>query len=176
MTRHPFDSGELGRNDPDMDLVGAQLERYALELTGDPPMDLAARVQVALDDEPSPARGWWASLLASFGAWHAPARLVMASTVLAAAALGVLVLGDLVDRARNNIGSSPVPSVIEVPTSSPTATPTPTPTPSPSPTPAPTLSAPPTASGTPAPTGSDELDTPEPSETDDNSGSGGGED
>ncbi len=77
MTRHPFDSGELGRNDPEMDRAGEVLERYAAEASGEPPMDLASRIRDALDDEPTPARSWWASLLALLATWQGPARLAL---------------------------------------------------------------------------------------------------
>ena len=62
MSLHPFDSGELGRTDPEMDRIGSQLERYASEVGDEPPVDLAARISATLDDEPIPAVGWWASL------------------------------------------------------------------------------------------------------------------
>jgi hypothetical protein len=176
MTRHTFDSGELGRNDPEMDRVGAHLERYAAEVADEPPVDLVTRIRATIDEEPVPATGWWASLLAAFSAWQQPARLAMATAVVAAAVVGAFAVSGLVERARNDIGTSPVPSVIVRP--SPIATPTPTPTPVPTPTP--TSSASPPASGSVEPTASDdddEVETPDPSETaSDNSGPGGGDD
>ncbi|HEX7197075.1 MAG TPA: hypothetical protein VF364_09625 [Candidatus Limnocylindria bacterium] len=177
MTRHPFDSGELGRSDPEMDRVGQQLERYSAGLADEPPVDLAARIQASLDEEPTPATGWWASLLGALATWRGPARMALAAAVVVAAVVAALTLGDLADRARNNTGATPSPSVTITPT--PTASPTasPTPPPSASPTASPSLS--PTQTPTPLPTESDhdddELETPEPSESDDdNSGPGGG--
>ena len=176
MTRHPFDSGELGRNDPEMDRLGAGLERFAAEAGGEPPLDLSARIRTALDDEPVPAGGWWASMLGVFAPWHGPARLALGTAVVAAAVIGAIALGDLAGRARNNVGSSPTPSVIATPSPSPTQAPTPSQTPSPTPssTPTPLPSAPATLS----PSASDDhgggVETPEASESDDSSGSGGG--
>ena len=186
MTRHPFDSGELGRNDPEMDRLGEGLERYASEVGGEPPMDLATRIRAALDDEPTPASGWWGSLVAVLASWHGPARLALGTAVVAAAVIGALVLGDLADRARNNnTGSTPTPAPSVIVTPSPTTTPTPTQSPSPTPSTSPTPSASPTPtpSATGAPSATDDdggVETPRPSESDnsgsgsDNSGPGGG--
>jgi hypothetical protein len=174
MTRHPFDSGELGRADPEMEGLGQQLERYAADLAGEPPMDLAARIQASLDDEPIPATGWWASLLGILATWHGPARLALTAAVVLAAVIGAVSLGELADRARTTTGATPSPSVIVTPTPTPTPTPLPTPTATPSPSPSNTP--------TPLPTESDDdddddLETPEPSGSDgDNSGPGGGGD
>jgi hypothetical protein len=174
MTRHPFDSGELGRTDPEVDRLGQQLERYAADLADVPPMDLAARIRATLDDEPTPTTGWWASLLGILATWHGPARLALAAAVVLAAVAGAFTLGELADRARTNTGATPSPSVTVTPTPTPTPTPTmrPTPTPTPSPSPSSTPTPMPTESGD----DDDELETPEPSETedDDNSGPGGG--
>jgi len=179
MSRYPFDSAELGRHDADMDRVAAMLEGYASDM-GEPPIDLAVRIRAALDDEPIPATGWWASLLATLAGWQGPLRLVVATAVLAIAVVGAVVLGDLADRARESTGSSPPPSQTMLP--SPTPSPTPTPTPTPTPSPTPTLSPSPSSSASEAadPSASeddaDEVETPEPSESDDdNSGSGGGD-
>ena len=57
MTRHPFDSDELGRNDPEMDRIGTHLERYAADVADEPPMDMVTRIQAAVDEEPVPAAG-----------------------------------------------------------------------------------------------------------------------
>ena len=187
MTRHPFDSGELGRNDPEMDRIGEGLERYASEVGGEPPIDLALRTRATLDDEPTPAGGWWGALVAAFASWHGPARLAIGTAVVAAAVVGALVVGDLADRARNNnIGSTPTPAPAVIVTPSPTISPSPTQSPSPSPSPSPTPSATPTPSvpATVAPSATDDdggVETPSPSETDssgsgsDNSGPGGGD-
>lgn len=182
MTRHPFDSGELGRSDPEMDRIGEGLERYASEAGGEPPMDLASRIKAALEDEPVPARGWWGSLMAILAPWHAPARLALGAAVVAAAVIGALALGDLADRARNNsTGSTPTPAPSVVVTPSPVTTPTPRPTPrhtqSPTPTPSASPTTAPSSPATAAPTATDDdggVETPSPSESD-NSGSGGGD-
>ena len=177
MTRHPFDSGELGRNDPEIDRVGEGLERYASDTGGEPPLDLTSRIRAALDDEPVPAAGWWGSLLAAFASWRGPARLALGTAVVAAAVLGALALGDLADRARNNTGATPSPSVIATPTPSPSPTPTPTLSPTPSPTPSATPIPSPSSPATVLPSATDDHggggETPSPSESD-NSGPGGG--
>jgi hypothetical protein len=175
MTRHPFDSGELGRDDPDLDLIGERLERYAADVGGEPSIGLVTRITTALDDEPVPTRGWWATLMATIAAWHGPARLALASVVVTAAVVGVITLRDLADGARNgNTGGTPLRSVSAPP--SPSLTPSPTPSPTPRPTSTPTA----TPSPSPSPTASDgeddETETPGPSESDDNSGPGGGDD
>ncbi|MEA2651773.1 MAG: hypothetical protein QOI85_1494 [Chloroflexota bacterium] len=179
MTRHPFDSGELGRNDPEIDRLGEGLERYATDVDGEPPVDLASRIRAALDDERVPAGGWWRSLLAAFAPWHGPARLALGGAVVAVAVIGALALGDLADRARNNTGSTPSPSVIVSPSPTPTLTRSPTPTPSPTPTltpsPTPIATQLPTPLPTPLPTDDHGGDSETPSPTgSDNSGPGGG--
>ena len=123
MTRHPFDSGELGRNDPEMDRLGESLERYATDAAGEPSLDLSSRIMAAIDDEPVPSRGWWGSLLAAFAPWHGPARLALGAAVVAAAVIGALALGDLADRARNNTGATPSPTEVVSPSPTPTAEP-----------------------------------------------------
>ena len=70
MTRHPFDSDELGRTDPELDRIGERLERYSAQARGEPPPDLSGRILAALELEPHP-RGRFASFVA---AWSAPAR------------------------------------------------------------------------------------------------------
>jgi hypothetical protein len=167
MTRHPFDSGELGRADPEMDRVGEALERYAETAGGEPPMDLAMRIREAIDDAPLPASGWWASGLALLAPLRGPARVVLAAAVVVAAVMAAIALGELADRATIDTGS-PAPSVVETPLPTPTPTPAPTMTPTPSP------SAEPSASPSPTETDDDEVQTPEPTETEDNSGPGGG--
>jgi hypothetical protein len=174
MTEHPFDSGELGRTDPELDRLGQQLERYAADVADVPPLDLAVRIRAAIGDEPTPSAGWWTSLLGVLATWHGPARLALAAAVVLAAVVGAVTLGELANRARTNTGATPSPSVIVTPTPAPT----PTPTVQPTPTPTPSTSASPTP--TPLPTESedddDEPETPEPTETEDedNSGPGGG--
>ena len=176
MTRHPFDSDELGRSEPEMDAVGSALERYASKVGDEPPAALAARIQAAIDEEPAPSRGWWASLLALFSPSRGPARLALASVVVVAAVVGAVALGELADRARTNLGASPTPSpsTIATPTPTPTVPPTPTRTPIPSPTPS---ESPPAAEPSATDDDDGEIETPEPTESDDdNSGSGSGDD
>lgn len=176
MTRHPFDPNELGRSDAGLDQVAHDLERYAAQTSGEPPVDLAARVRAAVDAQPH-ARGRIGSLLA---AWSGPARAAVGAAAVVLIVAGAVALGQLIERAREQVGATPSPSVTVPPT--PTPTPTPSPTPTASPTPSPTLSPPPTPSITPEVTPSDddfEPETPEPSESDDsgdadNSGPGGG--
>lgn len=169
MTSHPFDSSELGRVEPDLDPVGQLLERYAADVGAEPPMDLAARIRIAVEDQPL-GHGPIASL---FAAWAGPAQAMAAGALLGLIVVGAVALGQLVDRASEQVGATPSPSVLSTPSptesssASPTPSPTPTPTQRPTPTPAPSAVAPPSASD------EIELETPEPSESD-NSGSGSG--
>ncbi len=171
MTSNPFDSGELGRTDPELDRVGQRLEQYAAEAGGQPPLDLAARVRAAVDLEPVHGRGFMHWLHAHSG----PVTAMAAAAALVAVVAGALAIGQLVDRTQDRVGTSPSPQVVVTPA----PTPSPTPTPSPSPTSSPSPSERP--SETVAPSGTDDqggTETPEPSESDhggsDNSGSGGG--
>ena len=171
MNLHPFDSHELGRDDPDLGRVADALERYADDAGGEPPVDLAFRIRSAVDAEPI-RRGPFA-LLAT---WRRPVRLLTAAVVVLAAVVGAVALGDLADRARTDLGTSPSPSTVSTPTPIPTPTPTPTPTPAPTVTPSPSASPTVTPSDTAEPSATDDgggVETPEPSESD-NSGPGGG--
>lgn len=155
MTLHPFDPDELGRTDPELEHVAERIERYAAGVEGQPPIDLSARIRIAIDLEPV-RRGLFAGLL---GPRSGPLTAVAAAAALVLVVAGVLAIGQFVERTREQIGTSPSPSVIV------------TPSPSPSP------------SSSPTPSASDDhgggVETPEPSETDDgggsdNSGPGGG--
>lgn len=163
MSRYPYGHDELDRGDESLDEVARRLERYADERRANPPMDLATRIRATIADEPDPALGWWAGL----AAWRAPAQALAAAAVIVAAVMGAMALGQLADRARqDDVGSSPIPSLLV----SPSPSPTPTPSPSAS------ASSTPSVSPSPSPTASDddgEVETPEPSESD-NSGPGGG--
>ena len=165
MTRHPFHSSELGRDDPEMDRIADTLERYADATAAEPPIGLATRIRDVIDDQPRPAGGWWASVLAALTPLRGPARIVLAAAVVIAAVMGAIALGELADRAPVDTGTTPPPSVVDTPV----PTPTPTVSPTPSPTPQPSASAAPTASDD-----DDELDTPDPTETDGSSGPGSG--
>ena len=151
MRRHPFDSDELGRTDPEMDRVAERLERYASDAGGEPPPDLVTRIQAALDEEPIPRRGWYAGLVARLDPWRGAVRLAAAALVVAAAVVGALTLGELADRSRNDTGGPPVPTVPVMPSSSPTLAPTPTPTPTPTPIQVVNVVATPTPTPTPTP-------------------------
>jgi hypothetical protein len=180
MTRHPFESEELGMRDAQLAAVASQLERYAAEAAGDPPGNLSARIRAAVDAEPR--RRW--PLAALFGLDGAPARAFAAAGLLAVAVLGAIVVSQLADLARDRIGASPSPSVIVTPSESPSPTPTPsptsvptpsmneTPTPTPSPTHIPSPSQTPQATPAPTPSAGD-TETPHPAGSD-NSGPGGG--
>jgi hypothetical protein len=177
MTRHPYGPDELDRVDPGLDRVAEELERYAAGRVGEPPLDLAARIQAAIDDEPDPRPGWWASFSVALRGLRGPARAVAVAAVVVAAIVGALALGDLAERARqNNVGASPSATPISTPTASPTSTPSATPSASPSPSPTVTPSDEPTVLASPTASDDDgEVETPEPSESD-NSGPGGGGD
>jgi uncharacterized membrane protein YgcG len=158
---NPYDPHELDRLDPELDRVALELEEHAAGVRGEPPLDLASRVWAAIENEPLPASRW---------AWLAglrrPARGLAAAAVVVAAVTGALAIGSLIDDARPDVGGPSAPEILP----SPSETPSPEPTVSPSPTVTPAPSA------TPSPT-DDEVETPEPSESeDDNSGPGGGGD
>lgn len=179
MTRHPFDSDELGTRDERLDGIGARLEHYAAEAGREPSRALSARIRAAVDVEAGRRR----PLAALLGAAGGPARVLAAIGVLALAVTGAIVVGQLANLARERIGSSPSPSVISTPSETPTPslTPSPTPTPTPSETPSPSPSPSHQPSGTPGsptpeetPSASpDDTETPRPTGSD-NSGPGGG--
>jgi hypothetical protein len=176
---NPYEPGdELDRVDPVLDAVAQRLEEHASRTAGEPPTGLPARILAAIEDEPLPA-GRWAWL----ASWRGPMRAVAAGAALVIVIVGALAFGTLIDRARNDIGSSPPP--VPSGSSSPTPSPSPSPTPSPSPSvaPSPTVSPAPSPTITPLPSPTDddddEVETPEPDETpepgeSDNSGPGGG--
>lgn len=183
MTRHPFDPSELDRVDPTLDRTAERLERYASETDTSVPAGMVGRIQAAIDDEPAPRQGWWATLL-SGGAWRRPATALAAVAVILAVVVGAVALGDLFEGLRN-VGASPSPVVSPSETPSPSPTPTPSSTPSPTPTPTavptvtptpiPTISPPTTVA--PTPSDDDGPETPEPSDDSDDSdtsGPGGG--
>jgi hypothetical protein len=178
MTRHPFDSDELGTRDERLDGIGARLEHYAAEAGREPSRALSARIRAAVDVEAGRRR----PLAALLGAAGGPARVLAAIGVLALAVTGAIVVGQLANLARERIGSSPSPSVIstpsETPTPSLTPSPTPTPTPSETPSPSPSPSQPSGSPGSPTPeetpsASPDDTETPRPTGSD-NSGPGGG--
>jgi hypothetical protein len=179
MTSNPFDSGELGRTDPELDRVAQRLERYAADAGGQPPLDLVTRIRDAVDREPAPGRGvmHWLRLHSR------PLTAAAAAAAVVAVVAGALAIGQLAERTQQQVGTSPSPAVGPTLTPSPTPTPTPSPTDSPTPTPSPSASPSPspTASETAAPSATDDHggdETPRPSESDDvgseNSGPGGG--
>lgn len=173
MSRYPFDRVELGSTDADLDHVARELERYAAEQGEPASLDLVARINAAIAAEPEPRGRWWTVLGAALRPWRGPARVLAVVGVLVAAVMGAIAVGTLAERARDdNLGTSPLP----VPSLTPSPTPSISPSPSPAITPSPSPS--PTPSPTPQPTASDddEPETPEPSESDDSSGPGGGGD
>jgi hypothetical protein len=182
MTRHPFDPSELDRVDASLDRTAERLERYASETDTSVPAGMVGRIQAAIDDEPAPRQGWWATLMAG-GPWRRPATALATAAVILVVVVGAVALGDLFEGLRN-VGASPSPVVTpsESPSSSPTPTPSATPSPTPtaaptvSPTPVPTIS--PTTTVAPTPSDDDdESETPEPSDDSDDSddsGPGGG--
>ena len=178
MTQHPYGSDELDRVDPELDGVAHELERYAARRSGDAPAGLAATVKEAIAAEPDPAIGWWQRLVAGPAAWGATGRSIAVAAVVMLLLVGSVAVGQLLNVAGPNVGSSPSPAI------SPSERPTPSSPASPSSSPSPSPSASPTRGpSTPAATPSDDDDdeTPEPEETpeasdDDNSGPGGGDD
>jgi len=177
VTRHPYGPDELDRADPELDAVAHRLEAYAAAERGDPPLDLATRIQAAVEEEPAPSPAWWVALAAGLRAWRGPARAVAAVAVVVAAVVGAMAVGELAERARrNDVGTSPLPTPVATPSETPSPTFSPSPTLSPSPTPSETPSPSPTDSRPPFPTASDdaEIETPEPDGG--NSGPGGGDD
>jgi hypothetical protein len=176
MTRHPYGPDELDRVDPELGRVAGELERYAASRPGEPPLDLAARIQAAIDDESDPRAGWWAAFTAGLRGLRGPARAVAVAAVGVAVVVGALALGDLAERARqDNLGASSTPSPLVTPTASPTPSATPSPSPSPSatasPSDEPSVSPSPSASD-----GDDGFETPEPGESDHSGPGGGGDD
>jgi uncharacterized membrane protein YgcG len=171
MTHHPFDPDELDQPTGGLASVARELETLAASETSLPPADLTARIQARIDEEPLP--GGWLGLGGLFRnrAW-ASAFVAAAATVVVI--VGAVTFGQLVGLIRDaDLGSTPGPSII-VPSVPPSPTSSPTPSPTLSPSASPSPSAP-----SPSPSGTDdELETPEPteSEDDDNSGPGGGGD
>jgi hypothetical protein len=184
MTHHPYGPDELDLHDPELDQVAQALEEYATDRTGSAPAGLQSRILAAIDAEPDPEAGWWARLLAGPRTWHPLGQLGAAAAVIVIAAAGAFALAQVVDVLRPDVGATPPPSPILVPSESPTPSdsrsPSPSPSPTRSPSPSPTLAPTPPSTPvpvTPVPTASDDDDdddeTPEPSESD-NSGPGGG--
>ncbi len=173
MTRQPFNPGELGRDDPDLDALAAELEslRHGTEL---PSAGFHERVLAAVEAADPPPRSWLAAIFAPGigGAWQGAALAVVLVLGITAALLGSGLLDGL--RRQPGTGPSVVPSASTEPTI------TPSPSVSPSVTPSPSASPSPTATPSPSPSveasaSDDEVETPEPSESD-NSGPGGGGD
>lgn len=181
MNGRPLDPRDPDTRPVELDPVVRELERYAELTEGEVPDGLADRVMAAVAEEQAPRRGWLVSLLGTFGTFGtgggAP-RLLLVGATMALAVLAVVLAGRLAELFPDQqIGPSPSPSVIELPTLSPS--PSPTPSQEPSSTPRPTRSPRPSPSASPS--DDDEPETPEPDETaepsdDDNSGPGGGGD
>jgi len=178
MTGRPFDPRDADTQPVELDPAVRELERYADLTAGEVPHGMAERVMASIAEEPTPRRGLLAMLLGPIAAGGGAPRLLLAGATMALAVLAVVLAGRLADLLPDEqIGPSPSPSVIELPSVSPSPSPTaseePTVTPrttrSPSPSPSPSASS----------SDDDERETPEPDETaepsdDDNSGPGGG--
>lgn len=169
MNRHPFNSGELGRDDPELTSLAEELEGLA---SGDPQPSAGFhdRVLAAIQAEPARRRSWLARLVAGDGR-----HLLQAASLAVVLVIGVaaaLAAGGILDGLRRVPGTGP--TLLPSPS---TVTQTITPSPSPSVSPSPSPSASPSSSGTAEPSGSDDhgTETPRPSESD-NSGPGGGGD
>ena len=173
MSTPHFDPSELDREDATLDAVAERLERYAASTADAAPSGLANRITAAIDAEPQPARGVWASVLTAFAMVGPVARAGAVTAVAVVAIVGAMAFASLVDRGAPDVGASPIPTRPPVPgTPTPTPTPTPSPTPTPTPTPSPTVRP---ATPVPSPSDDDESETPRPSESG-NSGPGGGGD
>ena len=166
---NPYDPSELGRHDPEVDRIARELEQQAAAMGGEPPLDLTGRIMSAIEQEPIPASRWaWLSGL------RGPARLLAAAAVVVVAITGALAIGTLIEQARQDVGGPPTPVVLPSPSETPSPSPSPSVTPSVSSSPSPTATPTPTVQATPS--DDDEVETPEPSESDDDySGPGGGD-
>ena len=67
MTREPFTPAELGTDDESLNAVAAELEDYAQLAHRAPSAMLVRSVMDAVEAEPAPRRGWWATLAAPGG-------------------------------------------------------------------------------------------------------------
>ncbi|HEX6139516.1 MAG TPA: hypothetical protein VF013_03525 [Candidatus Limnocylindria bacterium] len=167
-----FDPRDAGLP-PDLDSTLAALDGYAADSADLPSPGFADRVMQAVAEQPAPARGLLALLLAPFaGRPSAPVRLAAVLATATVAVVLVVAAAEVADLVQRNTGGPPAsPSVTLAPSPSPTATPTPSATPSATP------SVVPTSTPETSPTGSaeasasddhhesDESKTPEPSET-----------
>jgi hypothetical protein len=175
MTRHPFNPGELGCDDVELETLAAELESLS-HGTQLPSAGFHERVLAAVDAADPPRRSWLAAMFApgAGGAWQGAALAVVLVLGITAALLG----GGLLDDLRRQPGTQPSvlpsasaePTITPSPSVGPSVSPSPSPSPSATPTPSPVVTAAPTASDD-----DDETETPEPSESD-NSGPGGGGD
>ncbi len=173
MTRRPFTSGELGRDDAELDQLAAELEAVggSSQL---PSPGFHERVLAAVDAVDPPRRSWLAAWLTpgSGLAWQgATLGLVLVLGVTAA-----FMAGGLLDGVRRGpgVGTSPSPLQSVEPTITPSPLPSAPPSPTVTPSPSATPSATPVRSTAPSPSESEDgIETPRPSESD-NSGSGPG--
>jgi hypothetical protein len=178
MTRPPFDPRDADTQPVELDPVARELERYADLTAGELPGSLAERVMASVAHEPTPRRGLLAALFGLIGADRGAPRLLLVGATMALGVLAVVLAGQIAGLLPDEqIGPSPSPSVIELPSVSPS--PSPTPSAEPTATPRTTRSPRPSASPSASPSDDDERETPEPDETaepsdDDNSGPGGG--
>ncbi len=166
MTRHPFNSGELGRDDPELMSLAEELEGLAVA-DPRPRAGFHDRVLAAIDAEPARRRSWVSRLFAGDGR-----QLLQAAALALVLVVGIttaFLAGGILDGLRRTPGTGPpLPSPSDA---LPTITPSPSLSASPSPSPSPSAS----PSTAPSASVDDASETPRPSESD-NSGPGGGDD
>lgn len=132
MTRRPFDPNELNQPVSDPDRTVAELESYLGDTATGAPRGLGERVMAAIEQEPTPSRGFLSWLLApavgSNGLRRVARAGVLAATLVVAIG-GAIFAGQLTGLIRNVGSGSPTPveSVSPAPSESlapgPTATP-----------------------------------------------------
>ena len=166
MSRRPFDPSELDQPLADGDPAVSELESYVATTTTGAPRGLAQRVMAAVENEPTPRRGFLAWLFipsASAGEVRRVVRATALGATLVLAVAGALFAGQLAGVLRNVGSGSPTPTESVSPT--PTESAAPTLNPSPELTSPGNPSASEGAHGSPEPSGTpeaSELETPEP--------------
>ena len=178
MTRRPFDQGELGGVDAEMDPMLADLERYLADTSVSPSSSFADEVMASVEHGPMPRRGAIGAVVAWFSDPGGAGRMTLLAATVAVAVLAVFALGRIGDLLPPPVGTSPSPTVHTTPSPEPSPsvriTPSPTPRESRSPRPSPRRSDGPDASDSPDATDDHGGGGSSPSPSDDNSGPGGG--
>jgi hypothetical protein len=175
MTRRTRDPRQADTRPVELDPVAQELERYADLTAAELPHGLSERVMESVAREPTPRRGLL-GLLFGPGAGGGAPRFLLVGATMALGVLAVVLAGQIAGLLPDDqIGPSPSPSVIELPSLSPSPSINPSPSEEPTRTPRATRTPRPSATESPEPTATDdeERETPEPSD-DDNSGPGGG--